>query len=313
MLPILRQERVAKHFQKKHLLTVASSFYKEQVLSLFDWMVVVDNVRRDLTTNALNLQGNGVAEIVSKQDAVIAGMEEVIYCLKQKTEIVVLDAMTDESHAKKGDVLLRITGVLEDLLGYERIILNVLGRMSGIATYTVEFLSLLQDVSNPPLLVSTRKTPWMLLDKKAVCVGGGGTHRLSLSDFPLVKDTHLFSQKGNGNGLFDVVHKVIQTGIFFEIEVGSAKEADTVISILEKAKYKEAAVMLDNMTPESAKIFMQSFRKHAWYEHVYIEASGEVMKENLMQWAKTGVDVISSGSLTHSAPTCNVSMRLIPS
>lgn len=303
-----RFDRVSKHFQKKHLLTVSNPVYRKQMLILFDWMVSSDDVKKDVTTKALGLERKGVAEIICKQDAVISGMEEVIYCLKQKTEIVVIDAITDGSVAKKGDILLRITGDVSQLLGYERIILNILGRMSGIAAYTNEFVSILQSVNNAPLLVSTRKTPWMLLDKKAVCVGGGGTHRLSLSDFALVKDTHINNAK-----LGELVKKMMATGDFFEIEVANDKQAYVVINVLEKVNYKEAAIMLDNLTSKAAQEFMHSFKTHPFFEHVFIEASGEVTKENLLGWAETGVDVISSGSITHSAPTCNVSMRVIPS
>lgn len=303
-----RQEKIAKHFQKKHLLTVSNTVYKNQVLSLFDWMLVSDEVKNDITTKILDLKGKGVAEIKCKQTGIIAGVEEVIFCLKQKTSIVVLDAITDGSRAKKGDVLLRITGDVSLLLGYERIILNILGRMSGIATYTGEFVSFMQGNNNAPLLVSTRKTPWVMLDKKAVCIGGGGTHRLSLSDFPLVKDTHL-----SINHFQEGVKKMIKAGDFFEIEVADTKQADTAIDILEKAKYKEAAIMLDNVTPKIAKEFMEKFKLRSFFEHIYIEASGEVTKENIVDWAQTGVDIISIGILTHSAPTCNVSMRVIPS
>lgn len=298
-----RQEKIAKHFQKKHLLTVSNAVYKDQVLGLFDWMVVSDEVANDVTTKTLGVKSVGVAEIICKQNGIIAGIEEILYCLKQKTEIVVIDAITDGSRAQKGDVLIRIEGEIKDLLGYERIILNVLGRMSGIATYTSEFLSLLQNVSNPPLLVSTRKTPWMLLDKKAVCVGGGGTHRLSLSDFALVKDTHLSAYPFE-----DAVQEMIKTGNFFEIEVEDTKQACQIIDVLEKAKYKEAAIMLDNVTPKIAKEFIKEFISHSFYDHVYIEASGGVTLENIREWGESGVDVISSGSLTHSSPTCNVSM-----
>lgn len=302
-----RSDRIVKHFQKKSLLTVSDSAYKEQVLTLFDWMVSSDDVKKDVTVKALGLEGEGAAEIICKQDAVIAGIEEVLYCLKQRTGVIVSDAIMDGSHAKKGDVIVRITGAIKDLLRYERIILNILGRMSGIATYTHEFVSIMRSIDNPPLLVSTRKTPWMFLDKKAVCVGGGGTHRLSLSDFPLVKDTHLFAGEGK---LLEVVQKMIKTGKFFEIEVGSIEQAYAVINELEKVRYKEAVIMLDNVIPKTAQEFMEIFKVHPFYDHVYIEASGEVTKENLLDWAKTGVDIISSGSLTHSAPACNVSMRL---
>lgn len=300
-----RQERIAKHFQKKHLLTVSNKVYREQLLSLFDWMVVSDQVNDDITTKVLGVPGKGVAEIICKQTGIIAGVEEAIYCLKQKTQIVILDVIVDGSFAKKGDVIIRMTGDVKDLLGFERIILNMLGRMSGIATYTQSFVSVLQGVDNEPLLVSTRKTPWMLLDKKAVCVGGGGTHRLSLSDFVLAKDTHLFE-----NTLQDAVGAIVKTGNFFEIEVSNIKQADMVISTLMGAKYKEAAIMLDNFTPKAVLEFMQRFKSHSFYDHVYVEASGEITKENLLEWLKTRVDIISIGRLTHSAPTFNLSMRL---
>ncbi len=291
-----RQEKVAKHFQKKHLLTVSNSFYKEQLFALFDWMKVSDGVANDLTTKYLGLEEQCMAEVISKQAGIISGIEEVACLLDTKTTLKV------DEHVGK-DTLLRLSGNVKEILGYERIILNIIGRMSGIATYTKGFISLLSGVESPPLLVSTRKTPWMLLDKKAVCGGGGGTHRLSLSDFALVKDTHL-----SAYAFEDTVQAMIKTGNFFEIEVADIKQAEAVIDILEKAQYQEAAIMFDNITPKIVLEFMDKFKTHPFYDHVYIEASGEVTKDNLLVWAKTGVDVISSGSLTHSASTFNVSM-----
>ncbi|QQG40523.1 MAG: carboxylating.nicotinate-nucleotide diphosphorylase [Candidatus Levyibacteriota bacterium] len=293
-----RKEKVAKHFQKKHLLTVSNSFYKEQLLALFDWMKICDGVADDLTTKYLGLSGQCVAEVISKQAGVISGIEEIAFLLDSKTTLVV------DKHVS-GDVLLRLSGNVKEILGLERIILNIIGRMSGIATYTNLFLQKIKEIPNPPLLVSTRKTPWMLLDKKAVCDGGGGTHRLSLSDFALVKNTHLFT---SDSSIEKVVQKMMASGDFFEIEVGSIQQAEAVIDILEKAQYQEAAIMLDNVSPKIALEFMDKFKNHPFYEHVYIEASGEVTKDNLLLWADTGVDVISSGSLTHSAPAFNVSM-----
>ncbi len=308
-----RQEKVAKHFQKKHLLTVENKDYADQLYNLVDWMVHADVVSNDITTKTLGLSEELTADIFCKQEGVVSGIEEINYILNKKTHISVVKHVTDGNYVKKGDVLLRLSGNATELLGFERIILNIIGRMCGIATYTAEFISLLKNVTNSPLLVSTRKTPWMLLDKKAVCVGGGGTHRLSLSDFALVKDTHLFayahSSKHN-DAICDVVQKMMAKGDFFEIEVANTKQADVVIDVLEKANYKGAAIMLDNVTPKITQEFMQAFKNNLFYEHIYIEASGEVTKENILDWAKTGVDVISSGTLTHSAPTCNISMRL---
>lgn len=308
-----RKERIAKHFQKKNLLTVSHTVYKKQVLALFDWMVSSDTVGNDLATKTLDITRECVAEVIVKQTGIISGIEEIVFVLQTKTNIVVTKHVDDGYMAHKGDVILGLSGSAAELLGLERTVLNFIGRMSGIATYTHEFVSILQSIDNPPLLVSTRKTPWMALDKKAVCVGGGGTHRVSLSDFALVKDTHLFAQTSSkpfDDSLREAVQKMMKTGNFFEIEVANGKQAYLVLSILEKATYKEAAIMLDNPIPKAAEEFMQRFKTHPFYEHVYIEASGEVTKENLLDWAKTGVDIISSGSLTHSAPTCDVSLRM---
>lgn len=312
-----RKQFVNRYFQKKDQLLVAQAAYASELNELFFWMARADAVKNDITSKHLSLNKTGNAQIKAKQDGILCGLEEVLYLLKKNTKLLANAKIKDGFKIKKGEVFLELTGTNYDLLSFERIILNILGRMSGIATYTNLFLQKIAKVKNIPLLVPTRKTSWMLLDKKAVVVGGGGTHRLSLSDFVLIKDNHLLALQKELNidfeeALQEAVKRVLEHEEFFEIEVVSISQAKIVLSAFENFAQKRhtMAILLDNFLPQEATQFALFLQKNALYGRVLVEASGEITKDNLSLWAETGVDILSAGRLTHSASNFNLSMDM---
>lgn len=194
---------ILKYFQKKDQLSIKNKQYQQTISSLFRWLVDNDKVTDDKTTKFFpNI--NCQAKIIAKQEGVSAGLEEIGFLLKKHTNLSFKPLLKDGSQFKKGTEIAEISGKSHEILGYERTILNIIQRMSGIATETDRLTTLIKGNTSPlqsPLLkgegqgevflAATRKTPYMLLDKKAVAVGGGLTHRLNLSDGILIKDNHL--------------------------------------------------------------------------------------------------------------------------
>jgi nicotinate-nucleotide pyrophosphorylase (carboxylating) len=177
--------------------------------------------------------------------------------------------------------------------------------MSGIATKTHELVRM---TGGKVLICSTRKTLWGLLDKKAVTVGGGGTHRLGLYDWMLVKDNHLeisdFSLRP------ELRPRGFQISDFYEIEVKNEKELKKALLL------KPGAIMLDNFKSKNIKQILSAkggpasgWKKH--YPNIIIEASGMINEHNIRQYAKSGVDVISIGALTHSAKALDISLDIL--
>lgn len=305
------------YFQKKEQLLVSNKNYAQHLLEFFDLMTNADDVTDDITGKTLSLKKYGKAAIFSKQDGVVTGIEEVCFLIGNRTNLKVKTNLLDGQKVKKGQIILQLEGTNHELLSYERFILNILGRMSGIATFVSRQVYALKKVANQPYVAATRKTPWMLLDKKAVAVGGGLTHRLNLSDFPLVKDNYLQALRKEQNITFEQAVKrafLSFSSSFFEIEVRNTLEWQLLHKTLEhklKEKNMIVAIMLDNFELKNASELIKEIKNHPLYDHILIEVSGEITEQNLLQWAKTGADIVSMGALTHSAPTFNVSMRMV--
>ena len=318
---MLRDKLVNQYFQRKDILTPDQEIYRDHITNLFHWMVKGDDIKNDKVQEIIT-DDFGSASILSKQNGIAAGLEEITYLLKTQTHLSVGTRLSDGNIMQNGDVIAEIKGKYREILSYERTILNILGRMSGIATATHKLGSQLQIIPHSPLIAATRKTPLLFLDKKAVAVGGGLTHRLHLGDWPLIKDNHLVILKKElqlplqKNVIQEAVKRIIQTGVpFFELEVENQDEAIAAIETFEhlfnKNKPISMAIMLDNFVPESAHQCVAVLQKSSTYSFVLVEASGGIAKENILSWAKTSVDIISSGNITHSSPSYNFSMEIM--
>ena len=278
----------------------------------------------DITTSALFSDPTEIeAVLISNSEGVLAGMQEAKYFLVGSDPAFKprLGHIQSEFLKKDGDILaagdqiLRLHGSVHDILKIERILLNLLQRMSGIATLTRSYVDRLGKYGSTVLLTPTRKTIWGLLDKRAVVVGGGGTHRLDLSDAVLVKDTHMKILAHN----IPLILKLCSNnpGRFLEIEVESREDALEAMRVFHKLHIPgglsvPGVIMFDNMKPSVIKETISELKESVTFDQlVLFEASGGIRYENLESYARTGVDIISVGALTHSAPSLDFSLELI--
>jgi nicotinate-nucleotide pyrophosphorylase (carboxylating) len=260
----------------------------------------------DITTNALissKLTGEG--HVVCKEDAVIAGLEESLLLL-QLVGCLGKPMARDGKRVREGAEILLARGPARALLGVERTMLNLLSHMSGIATFTADLVSVANRVSGGRVRVAcTRKTVPGLryFEKRAVELGGGDTHRLRLDDAVLIKDNHLALA-----GPLDKSIRRVRAQVSFtkkiEVEVTSPNQA------VRAAKARADIILLDNMTPQMVKKSVDLLKVKGLREHVLIEASGGIRRENISSYAKTGVDVVSVGAITHSAKAIDMSMKI---
>ena len=259
----------------------------------------------DVTTAAIVPEGQIVeAAVVAKESGVVAGIEE-ISVLAEALGLEGEAYASDGAEVKKGETFLKLYGDAQTILSAERTLLNLLSRMSGIATKTKRMVEKLHEAKMSTKIAATRKSaPGMLyFDKKAIAVGGGDPHRLHLDDMALIKDNHIVL----AGGIVKAVEKA-KTAVSFtkKIEVEVTKVSDAVAAV----KAGADIVMLDNFKPKQAKQAVEALKKAGLREKVVLEASGGITEESLMDYASTGVDVLSLGGLTHSVKAFNMSLEI---
>ena len=253
----------------------------------------------DVTTNAVMPKAcQGTVQLLCKQDGVIAGMEvfaRVFTLLDEQTEMI--PYVKDGDEVKKGDLLATVNGDIRVLLSGERTALNYLQRMSGIATYTRSVAKLLEG-SKTTLLDTRKTTPNMrIFEKYAVKIGGGQNHRYNLSDGVLLKDNHI----GAAGSVAKAVQMAKEYAPFVrKIEV----EVENLDMVKEAVEAGADIIMLDNMSTEEMQEAICIIDGRA-----ETECSGNVTKENISRLTSLGVDYISSGALTHSAPILDISLK----
>ena len=253
----------------------------------------------DVTTNAVMKEAvTGEVQLICKQDGVVAGLDVFRRVFEILDENVKIDFYCkDGDEVKKGELMGVVTGDIRALLSGERVALNYLQRMSGIATYTHSVAKLLEGTKTK--LLDTRKTtPNMrIFEKYAVRVGGGCNHRYNLSDGVLLKDNHI--------GAAGSITKAIQMAKAYAPFVRKIEiETETLEQVAEAVEAGADIIMLDNMTPEVMKQAVELIDGRA-----QTECSGNITKENIQKIREIGVDFVSSGALTHSAPILDISMK----
>ena len=258
-----------------------------------------DITSEDVSTNAVMRSAvKGTVDLIAKEDGIIAGLDvyaRVFQILDEKTQISF--NFKDGEAVKKGDLLGTVTGDIRVLLSGERVALNYLQRMSGIATYTKQVSKLLE--GSKVTLLDTRKTTpnCRVFEKYAVRIGGGCNHRYNLSDGVLLKDNHI----GAAGSVAKAVAMAKEYAPFVrKIEI----EVETMEQVKEAVEAGADIIMLDNMTPEMMKEAVELIAGRA-----QTECSGNITKENIAKILETGVDFVSSGALTHSAPILDISMK----
>ncbi len=258
-----------------------------------------DITGEDVSTNAVMREAvEGEVELISKADGVICGMkvyERTFKILDENTQVI--SNVRDGDRVKKGQLLAVVRGDIRTLLSGERTALNFLQRMSGIATYTAETVALLKGTK--ARLLDTRKTtPNMrIFEKYAVKVGGGCNHRFNLSDGVLLKDNHICA----AGSVKEAVALAKEYSPFVrKIEV----EVENLEMCREAVEAGADIIMLDNMSVEDMKTAVKMIDGRA-----QTECSGNVTRDNIKNIIDTGVDFVSSGALTHSAPILDLSMK----
>ena len=272
---------------------------KMQADQLIRMALQEDITSEDVSTNAvMPTATKGTVDLIAKEDGVVAGLEiyaRVFTILDEKTEIDL--HCKDGDEVKKGELMATVTGDIRVLLSGERVALNYLQRMSGIATYTRQVAKLLEG-SNVTLLDTRKTTPnCRVFEKYAVRVGGGHNHRYNLSDGVLLKDNHI--------GAAGSVAKAVKMAKAYAPFVRRIEiEVETLDQVKEAVEAGADIIMLDNMTPEVMKQAVELIDGRA-----QTECSGNITKENIQKIREIGVDFVSSGALTHSAPILDISMK----
>jgi nicotinate-nucleotide pyrophosphorylase (carboxylating) len=275
-----------------------------EIMRIIALALAEDRVREDITSRAVIPEGlMGHALLQAKAQGVVAGLEvfHKVFLLVDRNLDVKLHQKDGDS-VKPGDIAASVTGRTRSILAAERVALNFVCHLSGIATLTSMFVAEVKGLST--VITDTRKTmPGMRrLEKAAVKAGGGINHRFNLADGILVKDNHLAALKAEGKSLTEIVRSAkagAPAGVRVQIEVTDLAEAE------EAAAAGADMLLLDNMTPPGVEKIVARLGKK-----VALEASGGINLENVRRFAETGVHRISVGALTHSAKALDFSLEL---
>ena len=259
----------------------------------------------DITTDSLvDPTTRSIGSVICKERAIVAGLAESIILLK----LVGCEGrpqVRDSQEVPAGTVVLEINGRGVDVLKVERTLLNLLCHLSGVATATAELVNIIKTNGASARIACTRKTlPGLrYFEKKAVELGGGDTHRLRLDDAVLIKDNHLEL----AGSITETVRKAkAKVSFTKKIEV----EATSPDQAVEAALAGADIVLLDNMTPQEVRKSLNQLEAKKLRDHILLEVSGGITRENLASYVKTGVDVISVGSITNSARAIDMSLEL---
>jgi len=267
-------------------------------------MIQEDLWAGDVTTDSLideGVEAEGV--ILTTQPGYIVGISEMLI-LFDELGANIIPKVSDGDEVKEGDLIAKVEGPAKSVLKSERVALNLLSRMSGVATATKEMADKAREVNPDVVIAATRKTTPLLrsFEKRAVKVVGGEPHRYHLGDFVLIKDNHL---KLVGS-VEDAVRKAKEAGLSDRIEV----EVTDMEEALSGAKAGADIVMLDNFDPEGAKRAVEALEKAGLREKLLLEASGGIDPSNVEDYAGTGVDIISSSYMTMSAPALDIKLEI---
>jgi nicotinate-nucleotide pyrophosphorylase (carboxylating) len=268
--------------------------------------ILVDDVGQGDVTAAAVIPANltAKAEVIAKEDGVAAGIEEATF-LAEYLGLTVKAKAADGDKINNKQVLLQISGDAQTILSAERTLLNLLSRMSGIATKTRALSEQLRKANVKAKIAATRKSAPGLLyfDKKAVAIGSGDPHRLHLDDMVLIKDNHLAIV----GSVEEAVKKAKANASFtkkIEVEVTNVEDA------LKAANAGADIIMLDNFSSKQVKAAGEALRKDG-FGKVLVEVSGGITGENLLEYAHSNVDIISMGELTHSVKALDISLEIM--
>ncbi len=280
-------------------------------MTIFSDKRIIDNLYddigfEDITTNSLVPENKWAqAEILCKENGILAGMDVAHYIINE-FGLNISSTFLDGEEIHKGDVILEFEGKAKDILMVERTILNYMMHLSGIATLVKNTCEKVHEINPNVRVACTRKTTPGLqkLEKKAVEIGGGDTHRFKLDDCVLIKDNHIQVV----GGVIEAIELAKENVSFtkkIEIEVESEEDA------VRASMFGADIVMLDNMKPDEIENVLDTLKKRRLRENVIIEVSGGITPETICDYAKLDVDVISSGFITNSTKSLDLSLNIL--
>ena len=263
---------------------------------------ISEDVQSGDVTSVLLPKNKITSRIISREDGILAGVRfarDIFRLNGCNVKIIKKDGVK----LKPNQIILQVSGNARTILSCERTALNLLSRMSGIATQANLLVSKIRKINRKTKLYSTRKTAPGLrfFDKEAVMIGGGHKHRMSLNDMVMIKDNHLLVS----NSMEDIIKKARKQHKHVEVEVESQRDA------ILAANSGATIVMLDNFSPEQIKKTITTLQKKKLRNKVKLEASGRINSKNITAFAKTGVDMISVGSITNSVKGLDLSLEVI--
>lgn len=271
-----------------------------------------DRASFDVTTRAtVAPDQRGEATILYKQDGVVCGIDVVAHVFRQVNPGLALHATTSEgAWVESGSVVATVKGPLGPMLSGERVALNLMQRMSGIATLSRQYVEAAAQGGHARVVDTRKTTPGLrALERYAVRVGGARNHRDTLQDGVLIKDNHIEAAAHRGvaiPALLASVRAEVPHTLRLEIEVTTPAMASAAL------EGGADVILLDNMTPEMMAAIVADARKRPAYARVLFEASGGITMDTIAQVSATGVDLISCGALTHSAPALDISLDVRP-
>jgi len=269
-------------------------------------MLIEDVGEGDITTGLVVPEGtNAEAEVRCKERGVVAGIEEATVLL-ESLRLEVRTPSKDGDEVAANRVILKVSGDAKTILSSERTVLNLLSRMSGIATATSNLVKKIESAGLKTRVACTRKTAPGLLyfDKKAVFLGGGDTHRLHLDDLILIKSNHI-AAVGNLSKAIRAAKQKTSFSKKVEVEVSSAGDA------LKAAEAGVDVIMLDNFSPKQIDEAVRLLKRDGFFGKVLLEASGGITARNLVEFASKKVDIVSLGEITESARALDMNMKLV--
>ncbi len=266
-------------------------------------MVYQDIGFEDITTKALITPDKLIkAKIISREKGILSGID-LVDNIFQEFSIKTTIKKHDGEKLAEDDIIMELDGDASTILSVERTVLNILMRMSGISTITA---MLIEKVNNNVIIAGTRKTTpgLQFLEKEAIRVGGGDTHRFRLDDCILIKDNHI-AIVGSVKEAVEMAKNYVSFTKKVEVEVESTKDA------LEAAIAGADIIMLDNMNPDEIRNVLNALENKGLRNKILIEVSGGINPDNIVNYVNTGVDVISTGYITHSAKSLDMSLEII--
>ena len=315
-----REEQLKRALFRGDGLVLENPKYLRAVQSFLDELLSGDAGDGDLTVQVLGLAaGRTSGRILAKEQGIAAGIAECCWFLT-RGGMVVRQWKNDGEPVNADEIVMEIEGPRGQLLSFERVALNLLQRMSGIATMTQRLQERVQRHNPKTFVVATRKTPWGLLDKRAVHLGGGGTHRLGLGDAILVKNNHLaLLAAREEEAVVLAIERAWanrQAAAFIEIEVRSAEAAVAAALAFRRLREDDSSscpclLLLDNMSPEQVSRTLDALQSEQLREEVLVEVSGKITESNFDEYAACGADALSMGALTHSPRALDLSLRIL--